>query len=215
VLEGQVADTDPEPVALRIAEHDGTLVLDLGTTDGRAVVIGPDGWEIVDESPVLFRRTRQTSALPTPQRTAAGEADGLARLHALLNVSQSGFRLLVAWLVAALLPEIPHPILSLYGEQGTAKSTTGRMMVTLVDPSPAPLRAAPRDQRGWQVQAATSWTVMRQRCTRVGRDRRPLPPGGWHSERVTAWGGGCVGCTRSVGCSPARSYLDRRSMLAA
>jgi hypothetical protein len=160
VLEGQAADTDPEPVALRIAEHDGSLVLDLGTTDGRAVVVRPDGWEIVDTSPVLFRRTRLTSALPTPQRTAPGEPDGFAQLHALLNVSQSGFRLLVAWLVAALFPEIAHPILSLYGEQGTAKSTTGRLMVTLVDPSPAPLRAAPRDLRTWHVQAAASWTVM-------------------------------------------------------
>src|SRR6185437_761663 len=48
----------------------------------------------------------------------------------------------------------------LTGEQGTAKSTTGRMMVMLVDPSPAPLRGGPKDARTWTVQAAASWTVM-------------------------------------------------------
>jgi hypothetical protein len=34
------------------------------------------------------------------------------------------------------------------------------MLVTLIDPSPAPLRAAPKDVQAWTVQAAASWTVM-------------------------------------------------------
>jgi hypothetical protein len=160
VLEGQAVDTDAEPVALRVARHDGALVLDLGTPDGRAVVVTGEGWSIVDESPVLFRRTRLTSPLPTPTRETGSGPGGLDQLAALLNVSEAGFRLLVAWLVAALFPDIPHPILSLTGEQGTAKSTTGRMMVMLVDPSPAPLRGGPKDARTWTVQAAASWTVM-------------------------------------------------------
>lgn len=164
VLEGQAVDTEPEPVALRVARHEDALVLDLGTSDGRAVVVKPDGWEIVDESPVLFRRTRLTSPLPTPARATGAETrtgvDGFDRLRGLLNVSESGFRLMAAWLVAGLFPGIPHPILALTGEQGTAKSTTGRMLVTLIDPSPAPLRAAPKDVKDWTVQAAASWTVM-------------------------------------------------------
>lgn len=156
VLEGQAVDTEPEPVALRVARHDSALILDLGLPDGRAVVITPGEWHVEPESPVLFRRTRLTSPLPIPQRGT----DGLDRLRALLNVGESGFRLLVAWLVAALFPDIPHPILALSGEQGTAKSTTGRSLVCLIDPSPAPLRAAPKDMRAWTVQAAASWTVM-------------------------------------------------------
>ena len=157
VLEGQAVDTDPEPVALRIAQEAGFLLLDLGTPDGCVVVIDQDHWELLDCGPVLFRRTRLTSPLPIPAWDAH---DGLDRLRDLLNVSESGFRLLVAWLVAALFPDIPHPILALSGEQGTAKSTTGRMLVSLIDPSPAPLRAAPKDARAWTVQAAASWTVM-------------------------------------------------------
>ena len=160
VLEGQSVDADPEPVALRIAMHDGLALLDLGTPDGRVVGIDREGWTILDVGPVLFRRTRLTSPLPTPVRTGDGEADGLDRLRGLLNVSESGFRLLIGWLVAALFPDIPHPILALSGEQGTAKSTTGRTLVSLIDPSPAPLRAAPKDARAWTVQAAASWTVM-------------------------------------------------------
>jgi len=155
-LEGQAVNTAPEPVALRVARHEGNLVLDLGTPDGRAVVISAGEWHVLPESPVLFRRTALISPLPTPSR----ENGGLDRLRALLNVSESGFRLLVAWLVAAMFPDIPHPILAITGEQGTAKSTCGRLLVTLIDPSPAPLRAAPKDEDAWRVQASAGWTVM-------------------------------------------------------
>ena len=158
VLEGQAMGTTPEPVALRVARHDGTLVLDLGDAEGRCIVISPGEWHMEPESPVLFRRTRLISALPPPERTA-GYA-GLGLMHGLLNVSESGFRLFVAWLVTAFFPDIAHPILAISGEQGTAKSTCGRLLVSLVDESPAPLRAAPKDAASWPAQAAASWTVM-------------------------------------------------------
>ncbi|HEV2344516.1 MAG TPA: hypothetical protein VGS97_10525 [Actinocrinis sp.] len=156
VLEGQAVDAAPEPVALRVARHEGNLILDLGQPDGRCVVISPGEWHVEPESPVLFRRTRLTAPLPVPSRTVGG----LDRLRELLNVGEAGFRLLVAWLVATVFPDIPHPILALSGEQGTGKSAAGRALVSLLDPSPAPLRAAPKDMRAWTVQAAASWTVM-------------------------------------------------------
>ena len=59
-----------------------------------------------------------------------------------------------------LIPDIPHPILALIGEQGTAKTTAARLVVSLVDPSPAPLRTAAqarcaRGRRG----GSASWIV--------------------------------------------------------
>lgn len=156
VLEGQAVDAEPEPVALRVARHEQSLVLDLAQPDGRCVVISPGEWHLEPLSPVLFRRTQLTGPVPIPARTI----DGLERLRALLNVSDSGFRLFTAWLVAALFPDIAHPILAISGEQGTAKSTCGRLLVSLIDPSPAPLRAAPKDAAAWPPQAAAGWTVM-------------------------------------------------------
>ncbi|MFL6113950.1 MAG: ATP-binding protein [Catenulispora sp.] len=156
VLEGQAMTTTPEPIALRVARHENTLVLDLGHADGRCIVISPGEWHLEPESPVLFRRTRLTSPIPLPSRTPGG----LAKLHELLNVSDSGFRLMVAWLVASMFPDIAHPILTIAGEQGTAKSTCGRLLVSLVDDSPAPLRTPPKDAGSWPAQAAASWTVM-------------------------------------------------------
>ena len=155
VLEAQAKRCDPEPVGLRVAQADErTVVLDLGGEDGRCVLIEPGRWRFAARSPVLFRRSALTAPLPEPAR--GGSLDGL---RALLNVDEAGWRLVVGWLVAALIPDIPHPILALTGEQGTAKSTAARLVVELVDASPAPLRTPPREMRSWAAAARASWVV--------------------------------------------------------
>lgn len=154
VVEGMAVESSAEPVGLRVAAHAGGVVLDLGDTTGRVVWVEPGAWRIEKRSPVLFRRTALTQALPEPTR--GGNLQGFRRL---LNVDDDGFSLIVAWLLAALIPDIPHPILALLGEQGTAKSTAAAFCVGLIDPSPAPLRSAPKDIRAWSVTATASWTV--------------------------------------------------------
>ena len=77
-----------------------------------------------------------------------------------LNVATADRPLALAWEIAALIdPESPHPILSLFGEQGTGKSTGCRRLVSLIDPSPVPLRKPPRDPEGWVTAAQGSWVV--------------------------------------------------------
>src|SRR5690606_10581116 len=83
----------------------------------------------------------------------------LERLAELLNMSENGFRLLVAWLVAAFIPDLPHPILAFRGEQGTGKSKAAQMVIGIVDPSGAPKRTAPRDVKSWATQAFNSWAL--------------------------------------------------------
>jgi hypothetical protein len=153
VLEGIAAGADPRVPHLRVARSGGGIVVDLGTSDGRCVSIGPHGWDRVSRSPVLFRRSGAMKPLPDPVR----DGDGLARLRGLLNTSEEGFHLLVAWLVAAFLPDLPHPILTFRGEQGTGKSKAAQMVIAIIDPSGAPKRTAPRDLKSWAVQAFNSW----------------------------------------------------------
>ena len=155
VMEGYAARKEAVPVHLRLARHGDSIVLDLGTPDGRCVVVRPGSWRIEARSPVLFRRTALTSAIPDPIH----DGDGLAALSSLLNTDSSTFRLLTGWMISALIPEIPHPILAFKGEQGTGKTTAARSVVQIIDPSPAPLRTAPRDVKQWVVVAAASWAV--------------------------------------------------------
>ncbi|MEV5675398.1 ATP-binding protein [Streptomyces sp. NPDC052179] len=157
VLEGIADSEDPVPVHLRVGNDDsGRIVVDLGTADGRAVTVsGADGWHVVERSPVLFRRSGAMAPMPTPVL----DGDGLAKLHGLLNMDETTFRQLVAWLVAAWIPTIPHPVLTFKGEQGTGKSKTAQMVVNLIDPSPASKRSQPRDIKAWSAQAFNSWAL--------------------------------------------------------
>ncbi|QIJ62222.1 ATP-binding protein [Streptomyces sp. JB150] len=155
VLEGVAQDADPRVPHVRVARSEDGIVVDLGDADGRCVIVRPTGWERAARSPVLFRRSGAMKPLPEPVR----DGDGLAKLRALLNTDDEGFQLLVAWLVAAFIPDLPHPILTFRGEQGTGKSYSAKMVIGIVDPSGAPKRTAPRDIKSWATQAFNSWAL--------------------------------------------------------
>jgi len=118
-------------VALRIAEADGELWLDLADAERRVVRITREGWSVVTDAPAGLRFYRPTgqAALPTPSRTG-----NLQALRAFVNSSEEDFRLVAAWLLACLRPGYPYPVLSLNGEQGAGKSTLARLLRLCVDP---------------------------------------------------------------------------------
>lgn len=157
VLEGHGQSRDPEPLHLRVAPGNGphTVWLDMGDATGRAVKIDPSAWTRDDTFGVpLFRRTALTSPLPEPDPTGTLDA-----LWELLNVDPADRPLVLAWLVSTLLPNVPHPIPGLFGEQGTGKTFTAKVVSLLVDPSPVPVRKAPRDADSWVTAASGSWVV--------------------------------------------------------
>jgi putative DNA primase/helicase len=84
----------------------------------------------------------------------------IEELRNFVNVrDDEDFMLVVAWLVAALRPRGPYPILVANGEQGSGKSVFCRMLRLLVDPGAAAIRAAPKDDRDLVVSASNSWIL--------------------------------------------------------
>ena len=70
-------------------------------------------------------------------------------------------------MVAAYFTGIPHPILLVQGEQGTAKSNLIRTLLALVDPQPAAERTPPKDQREWAIFARASWAFSYDNITDI------------------------------------------------
>jgi len=153
-LEGEAQDMPREPVALRVGRDGDRIVIDLGDAAGRAVIVEPGRWYVVDRSPILFRRTALTGELPTPQ--AGGNLDDLRRL---LRLKANNWELARGWLVAAAIPDIPHPTLVFSGPAGAGKTTVARLLTNLIDPSPAQLHSPPHNPQDWAVPAAGSWVV--------------------------------------------------------
>ena len=142
------------PIHLRVAEFGGKLYLDLCDPTWRAVEIDLDGWRIVDHPPPRFRRARGSQPLPEPERGGT-----LQELRGFFNVDSEGWALIKAFLVSALKPAMPYPILIAKGEQGAGKSTACRVISSLIDPRTSALRGAPREVRDLVAAARNSWLV--------------------------------------------------------
>lgn len=166
-LEGIALYTSPGVRAwLRVAEHEGAIYLDLGTADGRAVRITKSGWTVCEakDLPVRFYRTRNTKPLPEPE--SGGTLDDLRRF---LNIANDDdLRLLLGWMVYALQPNEPFPILAIRGDEGTGKSWLLFVIRSLTDPGKG--RAMPKDERDLSVAAANSWVLALSNLSRITRE---------------------------------------------
>ena len=156
VLEGKALyDGQRHIVHTRIAGMDGAVYVDLCNESWEALEITTKGWRIVSRPAVRFRRARGMQPLPDPVH-----GGNIADLRPFVNVAtDNDFVLLVAWLVQSMSPKGPYPLLALHGEQGTAKSTTTRVLRQLIDPNKADLRTQPRNERDLMIAAQNSWVL--------------------------------------------------------
>lgn len=128
-------DGKKQEVHLRTAWHGGALYYDLCDPRWRSVQISKAGWRIVDKPPVKFIRYRHMAAQVVP--ATGGNIDDLFEF---INVkSKTDRKLLRAWNVVGLIPDIPRPAQVLHGDQGAGKSTIAKRQRELIDPSGMPL----------------------------------------------------------------------------
>lgn len=142
---------------VRIAEHDGSIYLDLCNDEWRQVKITEFGWEVIQshDSPIRFRRASGMLPLPIPVR--GGELSELSELLNLSSGDSDNWIMILGWLVSSFKPcnikRFHYPLLTIHGEQGSAKSTASRLLRRLIDPNKADLRTTPKDERDLAIAA--------------------------------------------------------------
>jgi hypothetical protein len=167
----QAGKTSP-PVAVRVARGFAeyacepgqppaprqVLGLDLGRhspADADAVLeISADRWAVNQSSAFAFVRAR--GHLPLPHPIPAGP-EALAELKNLLRVDDHGWLKILTWLLAAMRPKGPYPILVLQGPDSGGKSHTARMLKSLLDPTVVPFAPLPTNPNTLLRQAAQTW----------------------------------------------------------
>jgi 5S rRNA maturation endonuclease (ribonuclease M5) len=151
-----VFDGEEAEVHTRIAFTDSAVYIDLGDPDWRCVHITKDGWNVLDEHPVRFRRAKGIKPLPEP--AVGGSLD---LLRGFINVAtDDDWYLLVAWIVNTVREGRPFPVLNFHGEHGAAKTTATRVARAVIDPVAAPdVRATPRSVDDLLIAAQGSWVV--------------------------------------------------------
>jgi len=79
---GQFARPEAE-IHLRVASHDGKIYLDLANDKWEVVEITAEGWKVIIESPVYFRRSKGMLPLPNPDPNGS-----IQELKSFLNLPQ-------------------------------------------------------------------------------------------------------------------------------
>ncbi|MFG0242225.1 MAG: hypothetical protein ACF8R9_05500 [Phycisphaerales bacterium JB054] len=142
-------------VHLRLAARGDEVWLDLGGADWRAVRITAAGWNIVSSRDVPVKFIRHKAMLPLPVPVRGGSIE---ELRPLVNMpDDETWTLSIGWLVGAFRPTGPYGVLSVSGEQGSAKSTACKLFRGLIDPNFAPLRRLPKNERDLFIMAGNSW----------------------------------------------------------
>lgn len=150
-----IYDGPEQEVYIRVAGNRKKVVIDLGDADWSAVEVTARGWKLLREHPVRFVRSATMRPLPVPVK-----GGNLNELRKFLNLAcDADWVLVVSWLIAALLPEGPYPILVVLGEQGAAKTTNCIVLCMIVDPHQPALRSLPATERDLMISAARSWIL--------------------------------------------------------
>ncbi|MCY2928787.1 MAG: hypothetical protein NTV86_04705 [Planctomycetota bacterium] len=150
-LEDEAICEGPEAeVYTRVAMHDGAVYIDLGNASYKAVEVSPgNGYRLVDTPPVYFIRPTGLGAMQEP--IPGGSIDDIGEFLHLPD--DRDFRLVVVWMLKALLPLGPTPILAAIGRPDSCKSSFTAVIRKLIDPNAAGLRALPPSERELLISA--------------------------------------------------------------
>jgi hypothetical protein len=155
VLEGKaVFEGATRTVHVRVAGQNGKIYIDLCNKAWQVVEVCLSGWQVLAESPVMFRRPK--AMLPLKAPVLGGS---ISELRKFVHMDDPDWVLFLGWLVAAFRPVGPYPVLDLQGEHGSGKSTACRMARALIDPNTAPLRSEPREPRDLMIAANNGWVI--------------------------------------------------------
>ena len=152
-------DREQHRLHVRYAWHDGAIWIDM---DGRrAIRIRPGQWEIVEQPPILFRSFPHQ--LPIADPIKGGDPWQLLRF---INVrSEDDQLMLLAFLIAAMIPGTPVAGLILHGVQGSAKTTLLKIIKRLIDPTMVEVRGGVRDLAEFALVAAQHRVVFYDNLT--------------------------------------------------
>jgi hypothetical protein len=141
------------PLSLRVAWYDNSIYYDLTNDSWSGVKITPQGWQVEDKTPIpMFTRYNQTAQVTPLREYPADIFDQLLSLTNLKHIDDK--LLLMVYIVTLFIPDIPHAMLVLHGEKGSAKSTLQTLIKLLVDPAKPRLLTVYKDLKEFIQQLA-------------------------------------------------------------
>lgn len=124
----------------RVSDKDGAIIYDLN--DKRYLKTTAKGWEIIPAYPLFYRQDHQK-----PQVEPVVGGDPWEVFDYLPPVAEENRLLILVYLISLFVPRIAHPVLAVFGDQGSAKSCFCSVINKLVDPTLTDKVILPKNER--------------------------------------------------------------------
>jgi len=147
----------------RVAPADDGIWVDMADENWRAIKITAEGWRIVDDPPILFKRYSHQKPLAEPK--PGGDPRKFLDLVNIDKEDENTRLLLLCTVISYLIPLIPHVIVVLHGIQGSGKTCLFKVIRCLIDPSAVDVLTLPRDERERVQQLAHHWLAFYDNVT--------------------------------------------------
>ena len=164
VIEGKACfDGLQHELTTRVASSDGAIWYDLSNTEWQVIKITPNGWEIITDPPILFKRYPHQQAQVVP-----AEIGDIRKFLKFVNVSDEKQKfLLLIYVISCFIPEFAHPVINIYGPQGSAKSTLSGFIKKLIDPSATELLTLPNSSDGLVQMLSHHWFICFENVSQI------------------------------------------------
>ncbi len=125
---------------VRVARKEWCIQYDLSNDAGEYVHVSEDGWDIRKQLNPIFKRWQLSGRQVQPIKN--GDA---WKIFDFVNVTEDQKLLALIYMVSMLFSDISHPISIIHGPKGSAKSTFGKFLKMVIDPSKPYILAMPRN----------------------------------------------------------------------
>jgi len=149
----------------RVAPANDGIWIDMADEQWRAIKVTSEGWEIVDNPPILFKR--YSHQLPLVEPSPGGDPWRLLDFFNVDPTDTDTQLTLLCTAISFLIPLIPHPIPILHGIQGSGKTWVFKLLRRLLDPSCIEVLALPRDERERVQQLDHHWLAFYDNVTSI------------------------------------------------
>jgi hypothetical protein len=153
----------------RVGHHDGRVYLDLANPDirDRYVEIGPGGWTLTGKPKA--RMVRMPNAHPLPMPAPAKDPEAVWREFDAITGGRDP-KLLRGYQGGLLFPYGPHAALVMVGPPGAGKTTRGKIIKGMLDPTKAAARMKPNSTLDLVIAAFGGWCGLFDNLTGLSQD---------------------------------------------
>lgn len=118
-------------------EDENIWYYDMGDSTGRSIRISAEDWEIIDNTPIIFRRYMDVETEQVePNRNYTNDIFDKMLESCFYITNQEIKHLLKVYIIDLFIPNTQKPFQMVYGVQDAGKSFKQELIKTIVDPNP-------------------------------------------------------------------------------